>query len=325
MEREELVNMLKLMYKIRYFEEKVKRVYEEKRIAGEFLGALHSYIGEEAIAVGACANLKKDDYIISTHRGHGHCIAKGGDIKRILAEIMGRETGYSRGRGGSMHLFDKEIGLLGGNGIVGAGLPIALGAAFSQKYRDSDQVTLCFFGDGASTQGTFHESLNIAALWKLPLIFVCENNLYALTTPVSKNVSIPNIGDRACAYGIPGKVVNGQDVLKVYEVVYEAVKRARGDQGPSLIECKTYRYNPHCMVIRETRPEEEIKRWEEKDPIILFEKKLFEEKLIGSNDLKKIKLEIEKEVEKAETFAEESPYPDVESFKKELKEEICEQ
>ena len=312
--KEKLINMLRLMYKIRYFEKKAKEFYTQRLITG----ALHSYVGEEVIAVGTCVNLKKDDYVVSTHRGHGHCIAKGGDVKRMLAEIMGKKTGYSRGRGGSMHLFDKEIGFLGGNGVVGAGLPISLGAAFSAKYRNSNQVAVCFFGEGASTQGTFHESLNIAGLWKLPLIFICENNLYAVTTPVSENVSIPNVGDRACAYGIPGKTINGQDVLKVYETVYEAVQRARNNQGPSLIECKTYRYNPHCMVIKETRPEKEIKRWKEKDPIIHFEKKLLKEKVITSNDSEKMKIEIKKEIEEAEAFANKSSYPDVESFKKEI-------
>ncbi|PIU50936.1 pyruvate dehydrogenase (acetyl-transferring) E1 component subunit alpha [Candidatus Desantisbacteria bacterium CG07_land_8_20_14_0_80_39_15] len=217
-----------------------------------------------------------------------------------------------------MHLFDKETGFLGGNGIMGAGIPIALGAAYRAKYKNSNQVCVCFFGDGSSTQGTFHESLNISALWKLPLIYICENNLYAVSTPVSEEVSIPNVGDRACAYGIPGKVIDGQDVIKVHNAVNEAVKRARDGQGPTLIECKTYRYYPHCMIIKETRQEEEIKEWKEKDPIVSFEKKLLKEKMISLGDLEKMKQELEKEMDEAENFARESPYPDVENFKKEI-------
>lgn len=318
MEKEKSMNALRLMYKIRFFEEKAIKIYREKGIAGEFLGALHTYIGEEAIAVGSLINLKKDDYVVSTHRGHGHFIAKGGDPKRILAEIMGRVTGYSRGRGGSMHLFDKEMGFLGGNGVMGAGIPIALGAAYRAKYKNSGQVCVCFFGDGSSTQGTFHESLNIAALWKLPLIYICENNLYAVTTPVSDEVSIPNVGDRASAYGIPGKVIDGQDVLKIEEAVSEAVQRARSGVGPSLIECKTYRFYPHCMVIKETRKEKEINEWKKRDPIISFEKKLLAEGIIDNNYLNEIRQGLEEEMDEAENFAKESPYPDIENFKKEI-------
>ncbi len=317
--RERLIGMLKTMYKIRLFEERAKKLYKAGMMAGNFLGALHSYIGQEAIAVGACSCLKKDDYVVSTHRGHGHAIAKGGDIKRILAELQGKETGYSRGRGGSMHLFDLKIGLLGGNGIVGAGLPIAIGAAFSSQYKKTSQVTVCFFGDGAATQGTFHESLNIASLWKLPVVFICENNLYAVTTPASETIATPNVGERASAYGIPGKVIDGNDVLLVSATVEEAVKRTRTGKGPTLIECRTYRWDPHCFVITETRPKEEIEEWKAKDPIPRFERKLVEEKIINQEEIERMKSEVIKEMDAAEKFAQESPLPSVETFK----EEVC--
>lgn len=318
-DKERLIGMLKLMYKIRFFEERAKKLYKAGMLSGNFLGALHSYIGQEAIAVGACSCLKRKDYVLSTHRGHGHCIAKGGDLKRILAELCGKETGYSHGRGGSMHLFDLEIGFLGGNGIVGGGIPIALGVALSTEYRESNQVAVCFFGDGAATQGTFHESLNIASLWKLPVIFICENNLYAVTTPVSETIAIPNVGERASAYGIPGKVIDGNDILLVSATVEEAVNRARTGKGPTLIECRTYRWDPHCFVITETRPKEEIEEWKTKDPIPRFEKKLLEEKIINQEEIERIKSEVIKEMDAAEKFAQESPLPSVEDFK----EEVC--
>lgn len=318
-EKEKLVRMLELMYKIRFFEERAKKLYKAGMVAGNFLGALHSYIGEEAIAVGACSCLKKDDYVLSTHRGHGHFIAKGGDLKRMLAELQGKESGYCKGRGGSMHLFSPEIGFMGGNGIMGAGIPIALGAAFSAQYRESGQIAVCFFGDGSSNQGTFHESLNIASLWKLPVVFICENNLYAVTTSAAESISIPNVGDRASAYGIPGKVIDGNDVLLVSDTVTQAVERARTGKGPTLIECKTYRWDSHCFVIPETRTNDEIENWKKRDPIVRFEKKLLDEKMIVVEDIKRIKSEVIKEMDEAEKFAQESPLPSVETFK----EEIC--
>ena len=242
--KEDQIGMLKLMYTIRQFEEKARQLFRQ----GLIYGALHPYVGQEAVAVGACAALENDDFVVSTHRGHGHCIAKGADLKRMMAELLGRETGYSKGRGGSMHMFSVEEGLLGGNGIVGGGLPIALGSAFSAQYRQSGQVTLCFFGEGAASNGTFHESMNLASLWRLPVVYICENNLYAATTPVSDSAPIENIADRASAYGCPGLVVDGNDVVSVYEAVQQAVARARAGEGPTLIECKTFRFYPHCMV-----------------------------------------------------------------------------
>jgi TPP-dependent pyruvate/acetoin dehydrogenase alpha subunit len=305
--KEILTEMLKLMYTIRQFEEKAKELFRQ----GLIYGALHSYVGQEAVAVGACMAIGKDDFVVSTHRGHGHCIAKGADPKRMMAELLGRETGYSKGRGGSMHIFSPEEGLLGGNGIVGGGLPIALGAAFSAQYRGSGQVTLCFFGEGAASQGTFHEAMNLASLWRLPVIYICENNLYAATTPVLDSAPIENIGDRASAYGCPGRVLDGNDVLAVYEAVQEAVTRA--GEGPTLIESKTFRYYPHCMVIPEHRDKAEIDGWKKKDPIIRFEKRLLEDGIVTIDEQEKAKREVENTIEEAVGFAKESSYPGVET------------
>lgn len=315
--RDKQINMLRLMYRIRLFEERAKKLYKEALRAREFLGALHSYIGEEAVAVGVCMCLRPDDYVFSTHRGHGHFIAKGGDLKRMLAELQGKETGYCRGRGGSMHLFCTEIGLMGGNGIVGGGIPLALGAGYSVQYRNSDQVSVCFFGDGGASQGTFHEALNMAALWRLPVVFVCENNCYAVTTPVSETISIPDIADRASSYGIPGKVVDGNNVLEVYEATQEAIDRAREGEGPTLLECKTYRIDPHCMVLPESRTEKEFEKWREKDPISRLERKLLEQRVATPEDFESLKGEVTKELDEAEDFAKNSAYPDAESLKTE--------
>ncbi|NPV08745.1 MAG: thiamine pyrophosphate-dependent dehydrogenase E1 component subunit alpha [Anaerolineae bacterium] len=300
-----LVGMLRTMYRIRFFEERVKELFGQNLI----WGGVHLYIGQEAVATGACAALRRDDYLVSTHRGHGHCLAKGGDIRRTMAELMGRDTGYCRGRGGSMHLFDPEIGLLGGNGIVGAGLPIALGAALSAQYRGSDQVCACFFSDGASNQGTFHESLNLAALWKLPLVYICENNLYAATTPASKTLPLPDIYVRAAAYGIPGVSVDGNDVEAVYQAVSQAVTRARGGEGPSLVECKTYRIEGHCMVLDCHRDPEELAAWKERDPIRMFEGRLLEMGVIATDDIAELRSQAEADVREAVEYAQASPFP----------------
>jgi len=307
--KEDQIGVLKLMYTIRQFEEKARQLFRQ----GLIYGALHPYVGQEAVAVGACAALKNDDFVVSTHRGHGHCIAKGADLKRMMAELLGRETGYSKGRGGSMHMFSVEEGLLGGNGIVGGGLPIALGSAFSAQYRQSGQVTLCFFGEGAASNGTFHESMNLASLWKLPVVYICENNLHAATTPVSDSAPIENIADRASAYGCPGLVVDGNDVVSVYEAVQQAVARARAGEGPTLIECKTFRFYPHCMVIPEHRRKAEVEEWRRRDPIVRFEKRLLEEHLITHQEQEKIKREVENAIEEAVNFAKESRYPGVET------------
>lgn len=314
MEGNDLLEALKLMYSIRFFEEYAKKMYKKNLLAGSFMGALHSYIGQEAIAVGISLNLNRDDYVFSTHRGHGHFIAKGGSIKKMLAELMGKETGCSAGRGGSMHLFDKNIGFMGGNGIVGAGIPLALGAAYYAGYMKTKQVAVSFFGDGAASQGTFHESLNLASLWKLPVIFVCENNCYAVNTPVSETVCIPDIAARASGYGMPGETVDGNSFLKVHESARKAVGRARNGEGPTLLECKTYRIDPHCMVITETRKKQEIEEWRKKDPVSILEDYLKKEKKAGEQDIEKIKREALEEIAEAEKFAGESPFPDGRTF-----------
>ena len=278
------VNLLETMYKIRLFEERTKKLFKQNYI----FGALHLYIGEEAIATGACATLNKDDYVVSTHRGHGHAIAKGAELKYMLAELMGRKTGYSGGHGGSMHIFCKELGLLGGNGIVGAGIPIALGAAYSCKYRKTTQVAVCFFGDGAANQGTFHESMNMAALWKLPVIYICENNCFAATTSSYMTFPTKDIAPRAAGYDVPYAVIDGNDVETVYTCVSEAVDKARAGQGPTLIECKTYRIEDHCMVLHQEKDREELKRWQQRDPIATFEQKLLARNVITDSQINQI-------------------------------------
>jgi len=302
------IKLLKNLYKIRFFEEKAKELYKK----GLIVGALHPYIGEEAIATGACAELNKDDYILCTHRGHGHCIAKGADIKYMMAELMGRETGYCKGVGGSMHICDKSMGILGANGIVGGGLTIAVGAAISSVYRKKKQVTICFFGDGGANLGVFHESLNLASLWKLPVVFICENNMFAATTPSNENMPIQNIGDRAYAYGMYGNVIDGNNVEDVYSEIKNRVNECRKGNGPSLIECKTYRYGGHCMVLSDTRKEskKEIDEWKKMDPVFRYENKLLKEGTADEGELETIREEIKKSIEKAVEFAKDSKFPE---------------
>jgi pyruvate dehydrogenase E1 component alpha subunit len=307
--REKAAEMYKKMCEIRFFEEKVFELYGQNLVPG----TIHLYAGEEAVAVGVCSNLRKEDYITSTHRGHGHCIAKGTELKRTMAEILGKKTGYCKGKGGSMHIADFDVGMLGATAVVGAGLPIAVGAGLSIKLRKKDQVVACFFGEGASNQGTFHESLNMASTWSLPVIFVCENNLYAMGTCQSRVMNIKNIADRAVAYGIPGMSVDGNDVLAVYEASQEAIERARSGDGPTLLECKTYRQKGHSRVDpARYRPKEEVEQWLAKDPIKRFEAKLVESQTLTQVEVQKIKIEVLVEVEEAVKFATESPYPDPE-------------
>lgn len=308
--KEKMIGMLRSMYLIRSFELKMQEIFKAKGRAGDFVGALHSYEGQEAVAVGVCASVKKDDYVFSTHRGHGHALAKGADLKKVVAELLGKVDGYSGGRGGSMHLFDAEIGLMGGNGIVGGGLPLVLGVGYSVQYRQTDQVAVAFFGEAATSQGSFHESLNMAAIWKFPIIYVCENNLYAATTHVSKNCPLEDIAGRAAGYGIPGEVVDGNDVLAVYHAASEAVSRARAGKGPTLIECKTYRYQPHCMVIREHRASEEIESWKARDPLKGFEARLLADKVARQDQLDDIQAEVDRSLEQAIKFGKNSPLPD---------------
>ena len=304
--RNKLVEIYKQMLKIRFFEEKVFDLYAQNLVPG----TIHLYLGEEAVAVGVCNALRKDDYITSTHRGHGHCIAKGAELKRTMAEILGKRTGYCKGKGGSMHIADFSICMLGATAVVGAGLPIAVGAGLSAKLRKTDQVVACFFGEGASNQGTFHESINMASTWKLPVIFVCENNLYAMGTRQSRVMNIENIADRAVAYGIPGEVVDGNDVLAVYEATQKAVERARNDEGPTLIECKTYRHKGHSRVDpAKYRPREEVEEWLAKDPIKRFKEKLLQTNTLTESEIQQIEKEVSDEIEEAVKFAMESPYP----------------
>jgi len=303
--KDKLVEMYKRMLEIRFFEEKVFDLYAQNLVPG----TIHLYLGEEAVAVGVCSALKRDDYITSTHRGHGHCIAKGAELKRTMAEILGKKTGYCKGKGGSMHIADFTIGMLGATAVVGAGLPIAVGAGLSAKLRKTDQVVACFFGEGASNQGTFHESINMASTWKLPVIFVCENNLYAMGTRQSRVMNIENIADRAVAYGIPGAVVDGNDVLAVYETTQKAVERARKGEGPTLIECKTYRHKGHSRVDpAKYRPKEEVEEWLAKDPIKRFKEKLLQTNTLTEAEFQQIEKEVLDEIEEAVKFAMESPY-----------------
>ena len=331
--QDKLIEMLRLMYRIRYFEEKVKSLYDyqsyfdKSEMAGDDYdfqskgligGAVHLYIGQEAVAVGACATLERDDYVTSTHRGHGHAIAKGADVGPMMAELMGRETGYSHGCGGSMHIFSTELGLLGGNGIVGAGIPIAMGAAFSAKYRGTSQVAVGFFSDGASNQGTFHESLNMAALWNLPVIYICENNLHAASTPSEIALATPDVGDRAGAYGIPGKVIDGMDVFTVYDTAAEAIERARRGEGPTLIECKTLRFEGHCGVSSEHEDPAELEEWRKRDPIGLFEERLIEDGTMSAEEQQAMRDEVLAEIDEAEAFARQSEFPTIESMEARL-------
>ena len=303
----QLIEMYRKMVTIRAFEYKIKDLFSK----GTIVGDLHLSIGQEAVAVGVCAGLQKDDYVLSTHRGHGHCIAKGADVKRMMAEFFGRKTGICKGKGGSMHLADFSVGMLGASGIVGGGIPQAVGAGLSIKLRGTDQVAVSFFGDGASNQGTFHESLNLAAIWKLPVIFVCENNQYAESTPVSKVMLVKNIADRATAYGVTGVVVDGMDAAAVYEAVMEAVRRARKGKGPTLIECKTYRFEGHEEGDPWTkyRSKEEVEEWKKRCPIEAFRAKLIKTKILTEEEAKKIDQETKMLIEEAVKFGEESPWP----------------
>ena len=310
MDKHLYLELLRVMLKIRLFEKKVVELFR----SGELPGWLHSYIGEEAVATGVCLNLNEGDYITSTHRGHGHCIAKGVEIKYMMAELYAKETGCCKGRGGSMHIADVSKGVLGANAIVGGGIPIATGAAFACKYLNNKKVVVSFFGDGATNQGSFHESLNLASVWKLPIVYLCENNLYAETNPVGKHLNIKDIAVRADAYNIEAVIINGMDVLDVYGKMKKTLKEVREGKGPILVEAKTYRYCGHYDGDPEVyREQEEIKKWREKDPIKKLEILLKKEGFIESKDLENIKKEIELEIKDAITFAKGSPEPDARS------------
>jgi len=303
------------MYEIRSFEEKAEELY----IRGMVHGTMHLSVGQEASAVGAVSALEPDDYILSTHRGHGHCIAKGADIKLMMAEFLGKETGYCRGRGGSMHIADVEAGNLGATGVVGDGIPISVGVGLSIKLQRQDRIVLCFFGDGAANTGSFHEALNMASIWKLPVVFLCENNQYAMSTPVKKAFPIENIADRAAAYGMPGVVVDGNDVLAVYRATKEAVERARRGDGPTFIECKTYRWKGHSKSDQQRyRTREEVEAWKKKDPISRFRSMLIREGIITEEEAERIEREAKETIEEAVRFAQNSPEPSLEGIEEEV-------
>jgi len=303
--------LLRQMYTIRAFEEKAEQLYT----LGKIHGTMHLSIGMEASAVGSIAALRPDDLILSTHRGHGHCIAKGADLKLMMAEFMGKETGYCRGRGGSMHIADVEGGNLGANGVVGGGIPIAVGVGLSLKMQKRDQIILCFFGDGAANLGPFHEALNMAAIWKLPVVYVCENNQYAMSFSVKKAVAIERISDRAAAYGMPGVTVDGNDLMAVYQAVSQAVKRARAGEGPTLIENVTYRWRGHSKSdANRYRTREEIEAWKQKCPIKRFRARLIEEGILTEEEADRIAQEAYAAVDAAVAFAEASPEPTLETI-----------
>lgn len=317
-----IVDMYKTMIRIRKFETQAMNLFAQ----GSIPGFVHLYLGEEAVATGVCENLKDDDYITSTHRGHGHIVAKGGDLKYMMAELYGKETGYCKGKGGSMHIADATKGILGANGIVGAGHNIAVGAGLSIQYRETDQVCVCFFGDASTNQGTFHEALNLASVWKLPVVFVCENNLYGISVNQSRHQAIKDISDRAVAYNMPGITVDGNDVFAVYEATNEAIKRARDKKGPTLIECKTYRHRGHFEGDPGAyKPEKEQNEWLKKDPIPRIEKYMIDKKIVTNNKLEDLKKEVDKEINEAVEFANNSSYPSLESVVEDIYTDIKEE
>lgn len=298
----------KRMVRIRLFEEAAGRLAE----AAKLPGFLHLYVGEEAVASGVCAALNDDDHITSTHRGHGHLVAKGGDLNRMMAELMGKSTGYCKGKGGSMHISDLSLGMLGANGIVGAGSPIAVGAAFANKYRGRGQVAVAFFGDGATNIGAFHEAANMACALHLPIVFACENNEYGEFTPRDQTMAITDIVDRAAGYGMPGVIVDGMDAIAVHEAALEAVERARTGGGPSLIEAKTYRFYNHHGVQNlglKYRSDDEVARWKERDPIFTLEDRMIENKVATRQQFDDIWADWRAAIDRAIAFAEESPLP----------------
>ncbi|NLC73269.1 MAG: thiamine pyrophosphate-dependent dehydrogenase E1 component subunit alpha [Ruminococcaceae bacterium] len=303
-------DLYKQMRLIREFESAAQRLFA----SGKIPGFVHLYIGEEAIAPAVCACLTDEDYITSTHRGHGHVLAKGADIKLMMAELFGKATGYCKGKGGSMHIADRDKGILGANGIVGAGHCISCGAGLSIKVKGTDQVCVCFFGDGSTNQGTFHESLNMASIWKLPIVFVCENNHYGISMSQDRHQAIKDIADRGASYNIPGISVDGNDPLAVYEAASEAVRRAREGKGPTLLECKTYRQRGHFEGDPGTyKPKEEQAGWLSKDPLPLFAAFLVENNVLTQDEIKAIDDSALAEIEAAIEFADAQPIPEVES------------
>ncbi len=303
---QKMLSMLSTMIKIRRVEERLLDIFAQGRIPG----FIHVSIGQEAVPVGVCSALRPDDYISNTHRGHGQAIAKGVELKRFMAEIYGRIDGYCKGRAGSMHIASKELGIIGSNGVVGGGIPISLGTAFASRYKGNDRVTVCFFGDGATNEGTFHESLNLAALWNLPMVFCCENNGWAEFTPLRVHTRLEDLSLRAAAYGIPGATVDGDDVLKVLEEAEKAVARARKGDGPTLLECKTHRWFGHfagdAQKYRSPKEIEEVRKF---DPILKFQNLLLEMKVLTPKHMEEMEARVKFEIDEAVAFAENSPVP----------------
>jgi len=308
MSKEELLRLYRIMLTIRRFEERVVIDYQ----SGAIPGIVHSYIGQEAVATGVCSNLRRDDRIISNHRGHGHCIAKGADLNRMMAEIYGRKTGYCKGKGGSMHIADFSIGMLGANGIVAGGLPISAGAALAAQLEGGDKVVAVFFGDGATNEGEFHEVLNLATIWKLPLIFACENNLYGVNTSVKYATGLDHISERATGgYGIPGVIVDGNDVVAVYEAAKKAVAEVRAAKGPVFLEFMTYRWRGHYEApgLPDLRPADELAYWKRKCPVTGFERRLLKENVATKQTLKDINAQVMRQIEDSVNYALASPLP----------------
>ena len=310
LDKQTLVDLYTTMLTIRRFEERVAAEF----YAGNLFGFIHSYIGQEAIATGVCKHLTNADRIVSHHRGHGHCIAKGADMNKMMAEIHGKKTGYCKGKGGSMHIADFSIGMLGADGIVGAGLPIATGVALAAKLEGQGNIAAVFFGDGACQEGEFHEALNLAAIWKLPLLFVCENNHYGVNTPASYSLAAGEITRMPEAYHIPNKAIHGNDVEAVYEAAEEAVGMLRRGEGPYFLECETYRWHKHFLsdVLEDLRPPEELEAWAERCPVAAFEAKLLTQDVLTRSDIERINREVLGRVEEAYRYALESPYPEPE-------------
>jgi pyruvate dehydrogenase E1 component alpha subunit len=302
------ITWLQQMYEGRAFEEMAEKLYA----LGKIHGTMHLSMGMEASAVGTIAALKPEDYILGTHRGHSQLVAYGADLNRMMAEFMGKATGYCRGRGGSMHIADVPGGYLGAQGVVGANIPLAVGVGLTIRHKKTDQICLCFFGDGASNEGSFHESLNMAAVWKLPIVFVCENNQYGMSMSIQDAIAIDRISDRASSYGMPGVTVDGNDVMAVYEAVSEAVKRARAGEGPSLVENNTYRWRGHSKSdANRYRTKEEIQDWMKKDPIARFQEQLIKEGVLTQAEAERIEADAKNAIEAAVEYADASPEPDI--------------
>ncbi|MDA9680000.1 thiamine pyrophosphate-dependent dehydrogenase E1 component subunit alpha [Gammaproteobacteria bacterium] len=303
----DMLRMFEQMTRIREFDERAGILMEQTKVHG----SVHLYCGEEAVAVGVCEALNDDDYITSTHRGHGHLIAKGGDAERMYAELFAKATGYNSGKGGSMHMAALDLGIIGANGIVAAGLPIGLGVAFASQYQDNNRVTVCFFGDGATNEGAFHEAMNMAAILKAPMVFVCENNGYGEWSSTESTTSVADIADRAASYGIPGAIVDGMDVAAVHEAAIEAIARARSGAGPTLLECKTYRYYDHVGrdfgVLK--RDPDEVARWRARDPITHWRETLIRHGVFDGKTADAVTARIAADMDSAIAVAEQAPDP----------------